>query len=365
MEVEIDFVGRSNKWVVNQPLIRIGSGAKCDVGLPAKQFPSVAFEHIALEVLRDSIRLASGIGSFRDTYINDHPAVEGAAIQSGDVLRLGAGGPELRVRFQEHSSRSPQRGYDPTRLMRANEAPAYEPTRIVPVPGLVADSENRRPSAGMAGNKPPVHQSSSVAAPTVDAHYSSFAPSATSGSNGGLHPVDRNDRGHENGKPRLKQETLPASPQPIPGVRTDNENQGRLEAKLKLMQSTQFATLSILVVLLVWIFLLNRQLSQTQDEVHALRGQAQSAVSQFTPALDEKLGSFEKQIGGLDSKLRDSEVHMEADMDAKMRLAQEEMFSNIDKKMKATEDRMVNRMNTEIPSMLDKYIDQKLSGFKH
>jgi hypothetical protein len=52
---------------------------------------------------------------------------------------------------------------------------------------------------------------------------------------------------------------------------------------------------------------------------------------------------------------------MEIDMASRMKLAQDEM----DAKMKGTEDRMVNRMNTEIPSMLDKYINQKISGLKH
>ena len=143
MDIEIDVVGKSNKWILNQPLIRIGRGAKCDVGLPAKQYPSVAIEHVALEVQQNSVRLAGGSGAHGDTYLNGHLAAEGAVVQPGDILRLGAGGPELRISYTERSPRTPARGYDPTRLMRLGESQPYEPTRIVSAPGIGPDTEAR------------------------------------------------------------------------------------------------------------------------------------------------------------------------------------------------------------------------------
>jgi hypothetical protein len=65
-----------------------------------------------------------------------------------------------------------------------------------------------------------------------------------------------------------------------------------------------------------------------------MRMQAQTAVGQFTPALDARLNTFEKRMDGVDAKMKDAE------------------------------DRLVLRMNKEIPAMLDKYVDQKVNQAK-
>jgi membrane protein implicated in regulation of membrane protease activity len=138
-----------------------------------------------------------------------------------------------------------------------------------------------------------------------------------------------------------------------------------LEGRLKTMQIILLANLAILVVVLAWAFQLNRQLSQNRDELRELRMQAQTAVSQFTPELDAKLGGFDKRMSGLDDELKAGEEHMENGIAVRMKLAQDQLFTNLDAKMKSTEERMVNRMDTEIPSMLDKYINKKLTELKH
>ena len=366
MEIEIELIGKSSKWALNQPLIRIGRSAKCDVTLPAKQYPSVGLEHVALEVFESSVRLAGGSGVHGDTYINDHPASEGAVVQTGDIVRLGAAGPELRIRFSEISSRPIVSGYEPTRLIRLGEArPLHEATRVVSIPSMMSESEVRKPSIGAAANKFSLPPAPPPAAPTVDARYSSLASSSASVRSGGVPPVDRSDRGQESRNPMLTQKPVTPGSQSVAGATAGGGDLARIEAKLKFMQYTQLATFAVLVMMFLWSFQLNRQLSQTQDDVRALRVQAQSAVSQFAPELDSKLSNFEKQIDGVDSKLKGTEENMEADMDAKMKQAQNEMFANIDSKMKATEDRMVNRMNTELPNLLDKYINQRLAEFKH
>ncbi len=106
------------------------------------------------------------------------------------------------------------------------------------------------------------------------------------------------------------------------------------------------ANMAILVLLLVWIVQLNRQLAQTQMELREMHSQAQSAVAQFTPSLDARLGAFDKRMDAIDQK---------------MHTAQDQMVSSIDTKMKSVEDRLVERMNAEIPAMLDKYINKKLA----
>jgi type II secretory pathway component PulL len=122
-----------------------------------------------------------------------------------------------------------------------------------------------------------------------------------------------------------------------------------MESMMKGMRALLVVNLLTIAALLGWIFLLNQQLSKNSEEVRALRGQAQGAVSQFMPSLDSRLNIFEQRMDGLDQKLKN---------------AQDQMVSSLDAKMKSGEDQMEERMNKEIPAMLDKYISRKLGELK-
>ena len=99
MDIEIVVIGESSKWVLNQSRIRIGQDPKCEVSLPGGKYPSVSGEHVALDVVDGAVKLVKGMRAGVETFLNGHPAGDGATIRSGDVLRLGAGGPELRIRL--------------------------------------------------------------------------------------------------------------------------------------------------------------------------------------------------------------------------------------------------------------------------
>jgi hypothetical protein len=360
MDIEIEVVGKSNKWVLNQPLIRIGRGAKCEVALPANLYPSVAMEHVALEVLDQSVRLAGGGMAQGETYLNNRPAVAGSVVKPGDILRLGAQGPELRVHFQERQPWSAPLGHEPTRLVRTEEVPGHEPTRVVSVP-LGQDSPPRIGYSGAGGDRGPISSGS----PSAVGQNPRFAAPAGPLTPGGVAGGDWRERGQEAGKPDVRRPAVADPPPSTPAPAPANANLRKLEGKLGLMQWVLLANLALLVVLVGWFFQLNRQLTETRDEVRQLRVQAQSAVGQFMPTLDARLGVLDKRLDGLDDKLNAAGQRMEAGIDAKMKLAQDQMFTSLDAKMKATEERMVNRMNTEIPNMLDKYVNKKLTDLKH
>jgi hypothetical protein len=61
-----------------------------------------------------------------------------------------------------------------------------------------------------------------------------------------------------------------------------------------------------------------------------MRKQAQSAVSQFTPQLDQRLSAFDKRMDQMDAKMKDMQ------------------------------DEFITRLNNELPKMLDKYVDRKV-----
>ncbi len=107
MDIEIVVIGESGKWVLNLPRIRIGLDPNCEVSLPPGRYPAVAGEHLVLEMVNGAVSLARGMPPGGETFLNGHPAGAGAAIRSGDILRLGAGGPELRIRLLERETYAP------------------------------------------------------------------------------------------------------------------------------------------------------------------------------------------------------------------------------------------------------------------
>jgi hypothetical protein len=129
MEIEIVVLGEPSKWVLNQSRIRIGQDPKCEVSLPGGKYPTVSGEHVALDVADGAVKLVKGTRAGAETFLNGHPAGEGVTIRTGDVLRLGAGGPELRIRLLEQAARSTV--YEPTRVLNQSAQTSYEPTRIM------------------------------------------------------------------------------------------------------------------------------------------------------------------------------------------------------------------------------------------
>jgi len=361
MEVEIEFVDKSKKWVLNQPFIRIGRGAKCEVALAARQFPQVATEHVVLDVFSESVRVGGASGASGEILINGRPAAEGDFLRPGDILRLGSSGPEMSIRFGERTDRSVASGHAPTQFIRSGGGPEHEPTRVVSIPIAASDLEKRN---SPPANRTTVYQAGGASLSGAGSQNAYDPPASSTRAVGSL-PVNRNDRGQESSQPKSGRETFAETPRSNDDPGLGRNDLRGLESKLKFMQITQITSLLLLVLMMAWVFQLNRKLSETQDQVVALRQQASSAVTQFTPALDAKLSVFENQMDGLDAKLKGTEAAMETDMDAKMKQAQEQMFAAMDVKMKATEDGMVNRMNTEIPVMLDKYINGRLGEIKH
>jgi len=312
MDIEIVVIGESGKRVLSDSRIRIGQDPNCEVSLPPGRYPAVAGEHLVLEVVNDAVSLARGMPPGGETYLNGHPAGAGAAIRSGDILRLGAGGPELRIRLLDREAYSPPAAHEPTRVLSHPVAAMQEPARVAHEPTRIVAG----PAAGAYSSAPP------AAAPRQS------------------HTVEA-VRG------------VSAAPRtPVPqsaGKAAEGENMLILENKLKAMHSILVANLVILIVLLGCIFWQSWELSQTRDDVQQLRAQAQNAVGQFTPALDARLKALDNRLDG---------------MDAQVAQAQDRLVRTMDAQTKHEEDRLVERMNTAIPAMLDKYIAGKVSQIR-
>ena len=301
MDIEIIINGESGKWVLTHPRIRIGLDPNCEVSLPPGRYPAVAGEHVVLETVSGAVSLARETPPGGQTFLNGHPAGAGAAIRSGDILRLGAGGPELRIRLLGQETYVPSAVREPTRVL-------HEPTSVL-----------TGPAAASYSPPPPV------------------APAAVVRQGHTVEVV----RGVS---------AAPQNPVSQPAASAaEGEDMSNLEAKVKTLQSILVVTLLIVLVLLGCNIWQSWELSQTRDEVQQLHSQAQNAVAQFTPALDARLAVFEQRMDGMDAKIAD---------------AQDRMVKTMDAQTKHEEDRMVERMNTAIPAMLDKYIANKMAQIR-
>jgi ribosomal 50S subunit-recycling heat shock protein len=321
MDIEIVVIGESGKRVLSDSLIRIGQDPNCEVSLQPGKYPAVAGVHLTLEVINGAVSLARGAPLGGETFVNGHPAAAGATIRSGDILRLGAGGPEIRIRLLEQEAYAqPPVAHEPTRILNEpTRAQNHEPTRILNEPTRAL----HEPTRIISGTTPVTYSSASPVAP------------AAAGRQGFTTEVARGVSAAP--RPTVQQPAASAA---------EGEDMSILEGKVKSLQSILVISLLILLVLLGCNAWQSWELYQTRDEVQQLRAQAANAVTQLTPALDQRLGVFEQRLDGMDAKVAE---------------AQDRMVKTMDAQTKREEDRLVDRMNTAIPAMLDKYIAGKVA----
>jgi len=329
MDIEIGVIGKPNKWVLNQSRVRIGRDPQCEVSLPAWQYPGVYGEHLTLDVALGTVRLSSIGDPGSEAYLNDRMASPGSIIRAGDVLRLGIGGPELRVRLVDTADdQIPD--HEQTRVL-------YEPTRDVSGPG--STSVSSAPGGGSARRQ----GYSSEAPPIIPIRHESplsasvsqrrFDPPQTVAMDAPVRGQSRDrDRDQDHGTRVMG---APNAAQPAAEMQGKSPDLRVLESRLKGMRILLALNAVILLALFVWIVQLNQQISANREELREMHAQAQTALGQLTPSLDARLTVFEKRMDEMDAK------------------------------MKTAEDHMVARMNAEIPAMLDKYINKKLAETKH
>lgn len=103
-----------------------------------------------------------------------------------------------------------------------------------------------------------------------------------------------------------------------------------IQQKLNSLRNLVYLLVAMVAVLLGVIFYQSQQIDKNRAELNDMRKQAQSAVAQFTPQLDQRLNAFDQRL------------------------------DQVDAKMKAAENEFMARMNQEMPRMLDKYVDRKV-----
>jgi hypothetical protein len=428
MDIEIVVIGEPSKWVLNQSRIRIGQDPKCEVSLPGGKYPSVSGEHVALDVVDGAVKLVKGMRAGAETFLNGHPAGEGATIRSGDVLRLGAGGPELRIRLLDQAARSTvyeptrvlnqsaQTSYEPTRIMneqsrttheptlamseqpRTTHEPtriiseqsrtAYEPTRVISEqprtthePTRVISEQPRtthEPTRVISEQPRTTHEPTRVISSTAAAAIPAASPPAAGAAARPSYTIQP-ARGVSSSPytpsatavPARRADTVATSggTQAGYGQLRGQESSGQASAAqpaaTRAAEGENMQTLEGKLNTLRIILAANLVVLLALFTYAYLQAQELSQTHKDLQALRVQAQSAVGTLTpSLDARLNVFEKRMDL-MDEKVATAQDHMVKGMDAQAKIAEDRMAQRMNAEIPAMLDKYVNQKMVELKH
>jgi pSer/pThr/pTyr-binding forkhead associated (FHA) protein len=285
MLVELHLIGTDSRWRLSTPQARMGRDPGCEVALSADQYPMVSREHAILTMESGRVRLSDN-QSTNGTLVNGI-AISNAMLTKLDRFRLGKDGPEFEIQVidEQPAALAPTVVTPDVQAAMATRVavtdPAFAPTRI----GKPAE-QPRAPSVATTAVK----------------------------------------------KPETKQlgDPVRTTPVSLTGATSTREEEEMIEQKLSSLRNLVYLLIAMVAVLLGVIFYQSQQIDKNRTELNDMRKQAQSAVAQFTPQLDQRLNALDKRLDQAEAR------------------------------MKATEDEFMTRLNRELPRMLDRYVDRKI-----
>lgn len=274
MQVELHLLGTSNRWLLSGPRIRLGRDPICEVVVPQESYPMVSREHAVVTLDNGRVHLTDSQSS-NGTFVNGS-RISSAMLTKLDRFRLGKDGPEFEVRVVEEKAATAA----PTTVSAQSQTviaadPASAPTRIA------RREEQEKPLTGATGQDQGQSKENRTASVVI-----------------------------QNGR--------------------SAEDEEMIEQKLSSLRNLVYLLVAMVAVLLGVIFYQSQQIDKNRAELGEMRKQAQGAVAQFTPVLDQRLDAFDKRLDQMDTKMKDEE------------------------------DQFMSRLNDELPRMLDKYVDRKV-----
>ena len=94
-ELILELVGTNTRWAFNMAEIRIGRDPNCDLILMTETYPMVSRSHLLIKLASDRF-WANDLNSSGGTFVNGDP-ISFAPLSHGDIIQLGAEGPQLKV----------------------------------------------------------------------------------------------------------------------------------------------------------------------------------------------------------------------------------------------------------------------------
>jgi FHA domain-containing protein len=311
MTYEIELVGEGQHWSFSKREVALGRDAGCDVRLTADEYLMVSRRHAILRATSETELWLEDQSSFNGTLLNGR-RITRELVTSGDVIRLGEDGPELRVTLA---------GARANALTASTSAlGSITPTGASPAPPTQHGAPVRTPPPTQYSAPRPATGGFATTSRTPTPSVSTRVPGATGGMQAPLSPSVQ-------------------LPQPEFEELTPGE-EAMLERKLAMMRNLIVFVIVLCIALGGVVVYQGQEIKKTRDTLNAMQRQAENAVGQFMPQLNSRLNRFDVRLDEFQTKMDQ--------MDAKM-----------DANMKRAEDRMVTRMDTEMPKIMDRYIQMK------
>ncbi len=114
-----------------------------------------------------------------------------------------------------------------------------------------------------------------------------------------------------------------------------------IEQKLDLLRNLLVAAVGLIVILGAIVVYQGQTISRNRDTVVQMQRDAQTAIGQFMPTLEQRLDLFEERIDVIQGAM-----------------------DGIDVRIKEAEDRFVRRMEQEFPTMMDGYFEVKFEELR-
>jgi len=348
MTIELRLKGREQQWTLSGEHLRLGRGASCEAALPATEYPMVSREHARLEASDGGWKLVD-LQSANGSYVNGERVSE-RRLAPGDVIRLGANGPEILVDWRPAAEARTVVGQfnavdnDARTVVAPSSAAAENKTLIAPIDAIEArtmiGSAPQGEAKTMIGQIAPERDLSSAIldeAPTIRQEARTMIGQIPGEAKTMVGQISDDLESVRVSFPQAAPAAAKPAQEKIPAVTYKPlapEEDPMIENKINALRGLVLTQLVVIAVLLIALLYSVQQVNKTRDEVVELRKQAGDAVQQFTPQLDDRIKQIDAKLGDFDSK------------------------------SKQAEDHFVQRINTELPVMLDKYIDKKVKTAK-
>jgi len=264
----LELVGKDGRWELHNREIRIGRDPNCDLVLPTGDYPMVSRSHLLIRLVADRYWVED-LNTPGGTFVNG-AQVQVSPLSDGDVLRLGASGPELRASIVPSFRLSGESPEGPARRQSASqEDPTWSNRGITDetVHGAVIDQEVI-PSASFAGQpvpetvpplRPGTEEGLPAAAPEVPAGQTTLAagPDASAADQAvpvrtpaapAAVPAPPEVTTRKTG-PAKSTPGAPANGAPQPAAAVKSSEASTLEQKLKTIRNMMIVALLLIIAL--------------------------------------------------------------------------------------------------------------------
>ena len=331
MSVDIEMVRDGTHWTLDKREVMLGRDPDADVRLTADEFLMVSRRHAVVSTAGEGEVWLEDQNSFNGTLLNGR-RVSRERLNSGDVIRLGDDGPEFRVTFGTGVVARPRTGagssvtpplgsYNAPTAFSAEPGGTPPPTQYGGGPG----AGRKEPPPTQYGGGPRAGGFATTShTPAPPGATTSEVPTHMPGTSGGLQAP-----------------ALGASGE-MPAADADNYDElspgeeAMLESKIAMTRNLLLFVILLCIALGAVVIYQGQEIKKTRETLNAMQRQAENAVGQFMPQLNNRLNRFDTRLDEFQTKM-----------------------DKMDENMKRAEDRFVARMNTEMPKIMDRYVQMK------